>query len=97
MPELCFVRAAYLKSAAGQCPDHCAFQEFGLWLGAMAVAQGKLAAYSPLIEGQAGDAWRGGFDTVTTQTTWEAFLRNHVSPKRPPRRGAAGYSAERSL
>lgn len=90
VPGLCFVRAIFLKAAVVHCPDHCTLQEFGLWLGAMALAGGKLVGYSPLIVGQEDNALPGGFDSITTQVTWNAFLRN--LPTRPPLcRGAAGY------
>jgi hypothetical protein len=90
VPDLCFVRAGWLKTAAARCPDHCAAHEFGLFLGAMALADAKLIGYSPLIVGQASDAWRGGFDPITTQTAWDASLRLFEAPA-PRRRGAAGY------
>ena len=89
--DLCFVRAVFLKAAAAHCPDHCTFQEFGLWLGAMAETGGRLIGYSPLIIGQAADSSHGGFDSITTQTTWNAFLR-HMTAVSPSRRGAAGYN-----
>jgi|GEM_PF-552638 len=91
---LVFVRADFMKSALASCPGHCSANELPLWLGALAMAEGKRIGFSPLVVGMAPEAWRSGFDPVTTQTTWNGFLES-LKATANLRLGAAAYNGLR--
>ena len=71
--DICVVRAGFLAAALASRPSECSITEFGLWLGAVALARHQRIAFTPLLFAELRGKLVRPRDQRLDQLCWDVF------------------------